>query len=44
MLAAMKAARERGDIAYLRYDKVIVHPPLQKQHLQGQVCAQNPDS
>ena len=27
LLPAMKAARERGDIAYLRYDKLIVHPP-----------------
>jgi len=29
LLPAMKAARERGDIAYLRYDKLIVHPPTQ---------------
>lgn len=27
LLPAMKAARERGDIAYLKYDKLIVHPP-----------------
>ena len=27
LLPAMKAAREKGDIAYLRYDKLIVHPP-----------------
>lgn len=30
LLPAMKAAREKGDIAYLRYDKLIVHPPSQK--------------
>ncbi|KAK7882754.1 hypothetical protein WMY93_028928 [Mugilogobius chulae] len=27
LLPAMKAARERGDVAYLKYDKLIVHPP-----------------
>lgn len=27
LLPAMKAARLRGDIAYLRYDKLVVHPP-----------------
>lgn len=31
LLPAMKAARERGDIAYLRYDKLIIHPPSQNQ-------------
>lgn len=34
LLPEMKAARQRGDIAYLRYDKLIVHPPslnLQRQ-------------
>ena len=30
LIPAMKAARERGDIAYIRYDKLIVHPPTQK--------------
>jgi len=30
LISAMKAARERGDIAYIRYDKLIVHPPSQK--------------
>lgn len=27
LLPALKAARERGDIANLKYDKLIVHPP-----------------
>lgn len=30
LLPAMKEARKRGDIAYLRYDKLIVHPPSKK--------------
>lgn len=30
LLPAMRAARERGEIAYLRYDKLIVHPPSHK--------------
>ncbi len=30
LLPAMWAARERGEIAYLRYDKLIVHSPSQK--------------
>ena len=30
LIPAMKAARERGDIAYIRHDKLIVHPPAQK--------------
>ena len=30
LLPAMRAAREKGEIAYLRYDKLIVHPPSQK--------------
>lgn len=30
LFPAMKAARERGDIAYIRYDRLIVHPPSQK--------------
>ena len=30
LLPEMKAAQERGDIAYLRYDKLIVHPPSHK--------------
>lgn len=34
LLPAMKAARERSDIAYLRYDKLIVHPPFQNQPTQ----------
>ena len=29
LLPAMRAARDRGDIAYLRYDKLITHPPSQ---------------
>ena len=29
LLSAIRVARERGDIAYLRYDKLIVHPPIQ---------------
>ncbi|KAJ7987943.1 hypothetical protein DPEC_G00318480 [Dallia pectoralis] len=31
LIPAMKAARERGDIAYIRHDKLIVHPTAQKQ-------------
>ena len=30
LLPAMRAAREKGEIAYLWYDKLIVHPPSQK--------------
>ena len=30
LIPVMKAARERGDIAYIRHDKLIVHPPFQK--------------
>ncbi|GAA6090911.1 protein unc-13 homolog C-like [Tachysurus ichikawai] len=30
LIPDMKAARERGDIAYIRHDKLIVHPPAQK--------------
>lgn len=26
LLPALKAARERGDIAYLRHDKLVIHP------------------
>ena len=29
LIPAMKAARERGEVAYLRYDKLITHPPSQ---------------
>lgn len=27
LLPALRAARQRGDIAYLKYDKLIIHPP-----------------
>ncbi|XP_035665329.1 uncharacterized protein LOC118408618 [Branchiostoma floridae] len=27
LIPEMKAARERGNVAYLRYDRLIVHPP-----------------
>ena len=30
LIPAMKAARERGDIAYIRHDKLIVYPSYQK--------------
>ena len=30
LIPAMKAARTRGDIAYILYDRLIVHPPCQK--------------
>ncbi|KAJ8390585.1 hypothetical protein AAFF_G00101910 [Aldrovandia affinis] len=30
LIPAMKAARERGDIAYIRFDRLIVHPASQK--------------
>ena len=30
LILAMKAAKARGDIAYIHYDKLIVHPPSQK--------------
>lgn len=30
LLPAMRAARERGEIAFLRYDKLITYPPKQK--------------
>ena len=30
LLPQMRAAREKGDIAYLRYDQLIVHPPRSK--------------
>ena len=30
LIPAMKTARERGDIAYIRHDKLIVHPPSQQ--------------
>ncbi|KAJ8385857.1 hypothetical protein AAFF_G00179230 [Aldrovandia affinis] len=30
LIPAMKAARERGDIAFLRHDKLIVHPASQR--------------
>ncbi|KAL7372326.1 hypothetical protein ABVT39_014222 [Epinephelus coioides] len=30
LLPAMRAARERGDIAYLSYDRLIVHAPGQR--------------
>ena len=30
LIPAMKAARARGDIAYICYDRLIVHPPSQK--------------
>lgn len=35
LLPEMKAARQRGDIAYLRYDKLIVHPPTHKPKTSG---------
>lgn len=37
LIPAMKAARERGDIAYIRYDRLIVHPPSQKQGVGARV-------
>ena len=30
LIPAMNAARARGDIAYICYDRLIVHPPSQK--------------
>jgi hypothetical protein len=30
LILARKAARARGDIAYIRHDRLIVHPPFQK--------------
>jgi hypothetical protein len=30
LIPAMKAVRACGDIAYIRYDRLIVHPPSQK--------------
>jgi hypothetical protein len=30
LIPAVKAARGGGDIAYIRYDRLIVHPPSQK--------------
>lgn len=30
LIPAIKADRERGDIAYICYDRVVVHPPTQK--------------
>lgn len=35
LLPAMKAAHARGDIAYLRHDKLIVHPPAHKQSMKS---------
>lgn len=41
LLPAMKAARERGDIAYLRYDKLIVHSLTQNPSQQRIANAQS---
>lgn len=30
LIPIMKAERAKGNIAYIRYDKLIVHPPNQK--------------
>jgi hypothetical protein len=30
LIPAMKTAREHGYIAYIRYNRLIVHPPSQK--------------
>ncbi len=37
----MKAARERGDIAYLKYDKLIVHLPIQNPPKQRKASVQS---
>ena len=34
LIPAMKAARERGDIAYIRHDKLIAHPLPNSQELE----------
>lgn len=41
LLPAMKAARETGDIAYLSYNKLIVHPPTQNPSQQRKTDAWN---
>lgn len=41
LLPAMKAAQERGDIAYLKYDKLIVHLPSQNQSQQRKASTQS---
>ncbi len=33
LIPKMKAARERGDIAFLRYDKLIVHKRQAKENM-----------
>lgn len=41
LLPAMKAARERGDIAYLKYDKLNIHLPSQNQSQQRKASTQS---
>ena len=38
LIPAMKADRMRGDIAYIRYDRFIVHPPSQKPGRDERAC------